>query len=103
LDDIGGAADAEQSLRQNALFHDAVMCRVLLELRHARLELQHRPAADAATAVGVVIHAVDAVNDVLGRLGVQQHALLVRCLEQTPPHLHQAVLADVRFQNLHQA
>src|SRR6185436_15019148 len=90
LADVGGAANAEQRLRQNALLHDAVMRGVLLQLREARLELQDLPTADAASAIGVVVHTVDAVDDVFGALGDQQHPLLVRHLEQPSPQLHQA-------------
>src|ERR1700683_2625300 len=78
------------------------MRRVLEQLGAAGLERGHLPAADALPSMRVLVHAVDAVDDVARRASDLQHALLVRQLEDLPAEANETESTHVVIELLHQ-
>src|SRR5690606_9849078 len=80
LRDDAGRTDRCERRTQQALLHDAMVRRRLLQLRETGLEAQHFPAANLVAAIGEMVHIVKAVEDVASRVRNFFDARLVRKL-----------------------
>jgi hypothetical protein len=103
LRDARRGADREERLEQDAFFHHAVVWRGLDQLRVPGLEDLDLPTPDRPPPVRVLIHPVDAVNDVARAVRHLEHALLVRQLEDLSPEPQQAEPAHALIELLHEA